>query len=301
MLVELIKGALNKEYSKELRTILDETNRNFNACGIAPQGQCIPFKEVRGTLQAEAVKGVEVWNMESEIYNTSILYNAGAKFHFGIKGDVNIPNVENINVGWFGETDEASESNTTFTEQRITAHRLATTVTVSKLFVTQTSNAEQQLCNMVAEAINQKLEQTIFSTTQTNNAVKPLLNTLATTVTDYAMLCDIEEQTADIITPTYILSKTAKTKLRQMTKENNTNVMDNGMIDGTKVITSSNVQDGYLLFGDFSKLNVAIWGNGIDITTDPITDAKNGNIRLLIGFYVDYYVSNDNAITFAKV
>ena len=301
MLVELIKGALNKEYSKELRTILDETNRNFNACGIAPQGQCIPFKEVRGTLQAEAVKGVEVWNMESEIYNTSILYNAGAKFHFGIKGDVNIPNVENINVGWFGETDEASESNTTFTEQRITAHRLATTVTVSKLFVTQTSNAEQQLCNMVAEAINQKLEQTIFSTTQTNNAVKPLLNTLATTVTDYAMLCDIEEQTADIITPTYILSKTAKTKLRQMTKENNTNVMDNGMIDGTKVITSSNVQDGYLLFGDFCKLNVAIWGNGIDITIDPITDAKNGNIRLLIGYYVDYYVSNDNAITFAKV
>lgn len=301
MLVELIKGALNKEYSKELRTILDETNRNFNACGIAPQGQCIPMKEQRAELKAEAVKGVEVWNLESEIYNTSILYNAGAKFHFGIKGDLNIPCVENINVQWYGEADEATESNTTFTEQRITAHRLATTVTVSKLFVTQTSNAEQQLCNMIAEAINQKLEQTIFSTTQTNNAVKPLLNTVATTVTDYAMLCDIEEETADIITPTYILSKTAKTKLRQMQKTNNTNVMDNGMIDGTKVITSSNAQDGYLLYGDFSKLNVAIWGNGIDITIDPITDAKNGNIRLLIGFYVDYYVSNDNAITFAKV
>ena len=278
MLVELIQGALNKEYSKELRTILDETNRNFNACGIAPQGQCIPMKEQRAELKAEAVKGVEVWNLESEIYNTSILYNAGAKFHFGIKGDVNIPNVENINVQWYGEADEATESNTTFTEQRITAHRLATTVTISKLFVTQTSNAEQQLCNMIAEAINQKLEQTIFSTTQTNNAVKPLLNTVATTVTDYAMLCDIEEETADIITPTYILSKTAKSKLRQMQKTNNTNVMDNGMIDGTKVITSSNVQDGYLLYGDFSKLNVAIWGNGIDLTIDPITDAKNGNI-----------------------
>lgn len=301
MITELIKSALNKEYSKELRTILDETNRNFNACGIAPQGQCIPFKEVRGTLQAEAVKGVEMWDLESDIYNTSVLKSAGAKFHFGIKGDVNIPNVENINVQWYGETDEASESNTTFTEQRITAHRLATTVTVSKLFVTQTSNAEQQLCNMIAEAINQKLEQTIFSTTQTNNAVKQLLNTVATTVTDYAMLCDIEEETADIITPTYILSKTAKTKLRQMQKTNNTNVIDGGLIDGTKVITSSNVEDGYLLYGDFSKLNVAIWGNGIDITIDPITLAKEGNIKLIVGFYVDYYISNDNAITFAKV
>lgn len=301
MITELIKSALNKEYSKELRTILDETNRNFNACGIAPQGQCIPFKEVRGTLQAEAVKGVEVWNMESEIYNTSILHNAGAKFHFGVKGDVNIPGVENINVQWYGEADEATESNTTFTEQRITAHRLATTVTVSKLFVTQTSNAEQQLCNMIAEAINQKLEQTIFSTTQTNNAVKPLLSTLATTITDYSMLCDMEEEGSDIITPTYILSNGAKKALRQMTKENNTNVMDNGTIDGTKVITSSNVEDGYLLYGDFSKLNVAIWGNGIDITIDPITLAKEGNIKLIVGFYVDYYVSNDNAITFAKV
>lgn len=218
MLVELIQGALNKEYSKELRTILDETNRNFNACGIAPQGQCIPFKEVRGTLQAEAVKDVEVWNMESEIFNTSILHNAGAKFHFGVKGDVNIPCIENINVQWYGEADEATESNTTFTEQRITAHRLATTVTVSKLFVTQTNNAEQQLCNMIAEAINQKLEQTIFSTTQTNNAVKPLLNTVATTVTDYAMLCDIEEETADIITPTYILSKNSKNKTKTNAK-----------------------------------------------------------------------------------
>lgn len=301
MLVELIKGALNKEYSKELRSVLDATSKEFKSCGIAPQGQCIPFKEQRAELKAEAVKGVEVLNLESEIYNTSILHNAGAKFHFGIKGDVNIPSAENINVQWYGETDEATESNTTFTEQRITAHRLATSVTVSKLFVTQTSNAEQQLCNMIAEAINQKLEQTIFSTTQTNNAVKQLLSTLATTITDYSMLCDMEEQTADIITPTYILSKTAKTKLRQMTKENNTNVMDNGTIDGTKVITSSNVEDGYLLYGDFSKLNVAIWGNGIDITIDPITLAKEGNIRLLIGFYVDYYVSNDNAITFAKV
>ena len=301
MLVELIKGALNKEYSKELRTILDTTNENFMSCGIAPQGQCIPFKEQRAELKAEAVKGVEVWNMESEIYNTSILHNAGAKFHFGIKGDVNIPCAENINVQWYGEADEATESNTTFTEQRIIAHRLATTLTVSKLFVTQTSNAEQQLCNMIAEAINQKLEQTIFSTTQTNNAVKPLLNTLATAITDYSMLCDMEEETADIITPTYILSNGAKKALRQMTKENNTNVIDGGLIDGTKVITSSNVEDGYLLYGDFSKLNVAIWGNGIDITIDPITLAKEGNIKLIVGFYVDYYISNYNAITFAKV
>ena len=301
MITELIKSALTKDYSKELRTILDETSKDLKSCGIAPQGQCIPFTEKRGTLQAEAVKGVEVWNLENEIYNTSILHNAGAKFHFGIKGDVNIPNIENINVGWYGETDETNESNTTFTEQRITAHRLATTVTVSKLFVTQTSNAEEQLCNMVAEAINQKLEQTIFSTTQTNNAVKPLLNTLATTITDYSMLCYMEEETADIITPTYILSNGAKKALRQMTKENNTNVMDNGTIDGTKVITSSNVEDGYLLYGDFSKLNVAIWGNGIDITIDPITLAKEGAIRLIIGFYVDYYISNFDAITTAKV
>lgn len=301
MITELIKSALNKEYSTELRNILDQTNKNFNACGIAPQGLCIPFTEVRGTLQAEAVKGVEVWNLESEIYNTSVLKNAGAKFHLNLKSDVLVPLASKVNCHWEAETDATEDASTTVTEQRITPKRLSTTLNVSKLFVLQMTNAEQLLSEMVAQAINDKIESTIFSTQVTENAVTNLLTDDATTITDYSSICNLEEQTADIVTPTYILSKTAKTKLRQMQKTNGSNVMDNGKIDGTRTVTSSNVEDNYLLFGDFSKLHVCIWGDGIDVTIDPVTQATQGEVKLIINFYVDYYVSNSNAITFAKV
>ena len=78
-------------------------------------------------------------------------------------------------------------------------------------------------------------------------------------------------------------------------------VMDGGKIDGTTTITSSNVEDSYLVFGDFSKLKVCVWSDGIDVIVDAITDAKNGNVKLIVNFYVDYYFSNTNAYAVATV
>lgn len=300
MLTELIKAALNKEYSTELRTILDTTNENLKSCGIAPQGQCIPYEQ--RTLKAEAIKGVEVWDLESDIYNTSALYNAGAKFHFNLKSDVLVPLASKVNCHWEGETDATEDANTTVTEQRLTAKRLSCTLNVSKLFVLQMSNAEQLLSEMIAQAINNKIESTIFSSTATENAIANLFNAEeATNITDYTTLCNFEDTTADVITPTYILSKPAKNKLRQMQKANNANVMDNGKIDGTNTVTSTNIQNNYLCYGDFSKMHICIWGNGIDITIDPVTQATEGQIKLIVNFYVDYYISNKNAIAFAKI
>ena len=304
MIIELIKSALTKEYSEELRNILDRTNSNFKSCGISVRGMCIPYKyklEKRDALKAEAIKAEEVWDLESDIYNTSILKKSGAKFHFNLKSDVLVPLASKINTYWEGETDATEDANTSVTEQRLTAKRLSTTLNVSKLFVMQMTNAEQLLSEMIAQAINSKIESTIFSSTAQENAIANLFTADATTITDYSSICDFEDTTADIVTPTYILSKSVKNKLRQMQKSNNTNVIENGTIDGTQTVTSSNVEDNYLCYGDFSKLHICIWGDGIDVTIDPITQATQGEVRLIVNFYVDYYISNKNAIAVAKV
>ncbi|CDB10623.1 putative uncharacterized protein [Bacteroides sp. CAG:633] len=130
-----------------------------------------------------------------------------------------------------------------------------------------------------------------------------MFTTSATTISTYADLCNFEDTTADIINPCYILSKAAKNKLRQMQRGtgSSTFVMDGGKIDGTTTITSSNVEDSYLVFGDFSKLKVCVWSDGIDVIVDAITDAKNGNVKLIVNFYVDYYFSNTNAYAVATV
>lgn len=303
MLTELIQGVIKKEFTKEQREIIDRTQDNMQLAGVPYIGTCIPFKTEERSLISSAVASVDTWDLESAIYNTSALKQAGAKFIFGLKNNVQVPLCDKLKAYWAAETGAPEgDAEPTLSETSIAPHRLTTYITISKMLLNQTQNVEALLTEMLATAINEKLESTIFSTTQETNAVKPFLTgeTSATTIKSYADICGLEDDTADILNPTYILSKAAKNKLRQMAKGNSF-VMDNGNIDGTTTITSSNVEDNYLIYGDFSKFKVCVWSDGIDVLVDPITQAKDGNTRLIVNFYVDYYVSNPNAFAIATV
>lgn len=301
MLTELIQGVVKKEFTKEQRQIIDKTQDNMQAAGLNYIGTCIPFKTEERSLISSAVAGVDTWDLESAIYNTSALKQAGAKFIFGLKNNVQVPLCDKLKAYWAAETGAPEgDAEPTLSEASIAPHRLTTYITISKMLLNQTQNVEALLTEMLATAIIEKLESTIFSTAQEANAVKPFLSETASTITSYADICNLEDTTADILNPTYILSKAAKNKLRQMAKGNSF-VMDNGNIDGTATITSSNVEDNYLIYGDFSKFKVCVWSDGIDVLVDPITQAKDGNTRLIVNFYVDYYVSNPNAFAIATV
>lgn len=214
-----------------------------------------------------------------------------------------MPLCDKLKAYWAAETGAPEgDAEPQLSEASIAPHRLTTYVTITKMLLNQTQNVEALLTEMLATAINEKLESTIFSTTQEANGVKPFLSETASTITSYADICNLEDTTADTLKPTYVLSKAAKNKLRQMQRgTSNSNVMDAGKIDGTTTITSSNVEDSYLVFGDFSKFKVCVWSDGIDVLVDPITQAKDGNTRLIVNFYVDYYVSNPNAFAIGKI
>ena len=275
----------------------------MQAAGLNYIGTCIPFKSEaeERSLQASAVAGVDAWDLEGAIYNTSALKQAGAKFIFSLKNNVQVPLCDKLKAYWAAETGAPEgDAEPQLSEASIAPHRLTTYVTISKMLLNQTQNVEALLTEMLATAINEKLESTIFSTTQEANGVKPFLSETASTITSYADICNLEDTTADILKPTYVLSKAAKNALRQMSKGNSF-VMDAGKIDGTTTITSSNVEDSYLVYGDFSKFKVCVWSDGIDVLVDPITQAKDGNTRLIVNFYVDYYVSNPNAFAICKI
>lgn len=301
MLTELIQSTIKKQFTKEQREIIDQTQNNMQVAGLNYIGTCIPFKSEERSLQASAVAGVDTWDLEGAIYNTSALKQAGAKFIFSLKNNVQVPLCDKLKAYWAAETGAPEgDAEPQLSEASIAPHRLTTYVTISKMLLNQTQNVEALLTEMLASAINEKLESTIFSTTQEANGVKPFLSETASTITSYADICNLEDTTADTLKPTYILSKAAKNKLRQM-QRGNSFVMDGGKIDGTATITSSNVEDNYLIYGDFSKFKVCVWSDGIDVLVDPITQAKDGNTRLIVNFYVDYYVSNPNAFAVGKI
>lgn len=84
MLTELIQGAIKKQFTNEQRQIIDRTQDNMQAAGLNYIGTCIPFKSEaeKRSLQASAVAGMDTWDLESAIYSTSALKQAGAKFIF---------------------------------------------------------------------------------------------------------------------------------------------------------------------------------------------------------------------------
>ena len=243
MLSELIQGVIKKEFTKGQREIIDKTQNNMQLAGVPYIGTCIPFKTEERSLIASAITGVDTWDLESAIYNTSALKQAGAKFIFGLKNNVQVPLCDKLKAYWAAETGAPEgDAEPQLSEASIAPHRLTTYVTISKMLLNQTQNVEALLTEMLATAINEKLESTIFSTAQEANGVKPFLTETASTITSYADICNLEDTTADILKPTYVLSKAAKNALRQMSKGNSF-VMENGKIDGAATITSSNVED----------------------------------------------------------
>jgi hypothetical protein len=100
----------------------------------------------------------------------------------------------------------------------------------------------------------------------------------------------------------YLLSTGAKADLRAMAKssKNTQLVYENGAVDGVPAITTSNVKTaGAYVYGDFSNLAVASWGN-IDITVDEYTQAVNGCVRLVINAYFDAVILRPEAFVFGK-
>ena len=74
-------------------------------------------------------------------------------------------------------------------------------------------------------------------------------------------------------------------------------VLEGGELDGTPVISTSNVTEKKLVYGNWNYLAIGSWGD-IEITLDEYTQAVNGCIRLVINAYFDAVILRDEAFVF---
>jgi HK97 family phage major capsid protein len=121
----------------------------------------------------------------------------------------------------------------------------------------------------------------------------------ATSVTGYT---DIVNKEADIEDSNvngecvYVMSNKAKAALRAMAKSSKSTqlVYENGEVDGTKALNTSHIDGKKYIYGDFANLAIGQW-SGIDITVDPFTKAKDGQVRLVVNAYFDAKVLRPTA------
>lgn len=276
--------------------VLAEGNSEMRKAGLNFVGQIQLPAEARALTVAdegEDVVATDFLDVVKPLQAKNVMIQAGAKYVTGLVGDIQYPVMSNGACTWEGETAAAKDGSPKFTNVKLSPKRLTTVVPISKQFLIQDSvGAEAAIREEIINAINAKLEATILGD-GAGTATEPagLLNAAATSVNDFAGLCDLEAALEEVNVYgdlKYIVSPKAKSALRNMAKSTKSTqlVFENGEIDGTEALCTSHVKDTNFVYGDFSQYIIAQWGN-LDITVDNVTLAADGQIRLVVNAYFD--------------
>ena len=301
--------AENKPLDPEVQAVVDAGKSEMRNAGLSVNGQLQIPAETRAavtvTAEGEDVVVTDFANILEPLRTKNVLAESGAHLLTGLVGDLQIPAMGAENVNWEGETDPAQDGASTFTNVKLTPHRLSAYIDISKQFLVQDSlGAEALIRRDLVNAIQSKLEATIFSTDAADGS-KPagIFNgKVPTKVTDFKGLCTLESdvEDANFYGPAkYIVSPKAKAAMRAMAKSTKSTqlVMEGDNIDGTPVLSTGHIAKNTFAYGDWSQLYVGQWG-AIDLTVDPYTKAAAGQVRLVINAFFDFKLVRPKAVVY---
>ena len=297
-LIKAIRDVANNRSMDEVtKAVANAGAEEMRKSGLSFGGQIqLPLESRTITVAGEHddVIETEFTNILEPLRAKNVLVEAGAKYLTNLVGDVQVPIMSASNVGWAGEVAEAASGDPSFTHVTLQPKRLTAYIDLSKQFIAQDSLAAEQLIREdLVKAINNKLEATILgdasgTTTQPQGMFDAIS---ATSVTAFSGICSLEADIEDANVNgdcIYVMSNKAKVALRAMAKSSKSTelVYENGEVDGVKALNTSHISDKKYLYGDFSNLAIGQWG-AIDLTVDPYTLARSGQIRLVVNAYFD--------------
>lgn len=297
---------MRKSIVKEIRSAIANGTKNFK---INADTEKRAIQVTGGSGVQDEVVETEIQGILEPLYAKSVLAELGVKWYTGLpQGDIQVPVMGKGTVGWAGEVATSSAGGNTFSSVLLQPKRLTAYVDISKQLLNQdTIGVENAIRRDIVNAINDKLEATIFSN-DAGNSTKPAGIFYDSSVFDastFKAVVDLEakvEKNNVYGDMKYLLSTGAKADLRAMAKstKNTQLVMEGGEIDGTPAVVTSNVAGaGYYAYGNFENLAVASWGD-IDITVDEYTQAVNGCVRLVVNAYFDAKKLRPEAFIFGK-
>ena len=280
-------------------------NRSLSLVGQIQLPTAVEERAITVQSEGEDVVATNLMDVMGSLKAKNVLVQAGARVLENLTGDVSFPLSSSANCRWEGETSETAATDMTFTHVKLSPKRLSCVVDVSKQFLLQDSaSAERVIREEILSAINSKLEKTFLGAEQgTNTMPQGIFYNNGAPLTEVAKFKDLTDLEADVENANvdgkvvYLLSPKSKGILRNMVKgEKTTNlVYENGCVDGTEALSTSNIAEKRFAYGDFSNVVIANWGN-LDITVDPMTKAASGLVRLVVNFYCDVKVLRPETI-----
>ena len=307
-LLRAIKNvAENRQLDDVINAVIERGQQNFAASKVEYTGQIqLPIasdeRAISVATEGGDVVATNLFDIVKPLHSKNVLVAAGAKFITGVKGNIQFPVMSEGACTWQSENGAASDAGIAFSNVAFAPKRLTTQVSISKMLLAQDSvGVENAIREEIVNAINSKLESTILgSAAGTANMPAGLCypgsgsGAALTAVSNFGGILDIEAgiEAANVYGDCkYIVSPKAKAKLRAMTKTSGVMAYESGELDGTPVMSTTNVckatsNNTNGVYGDWSQFGIVTW-DGIDITVDTVTRAAYGEVKLVINFYVD--------------
>jgi len=313
-LLKSIRSVVNGEnFDEATQAVIDKAAADMRAAGLEQQGQIVlPLGEkiedravVTVTAEGQDVVVTDFTNILEPLHSKNVMSALGANIITGAVGDLQIPKMSAENVYWGTEISNAQDGAGTFSNVKLTPHRLTSYVDISRQMLLQDSlGVENMIRAELVNALTQRLEDTVFSANAaTGGAPAGIFNGLtAKEVASYADLCEMESDVEDANVygaMRYVLSPKSKATFRSMIKNtNNTgNVYENNEMDGTPAESTTHVATNMFAYGDWSNLVVVFWQNA-DILVDPYSVSLQGCVRLIISAYVDFKFIRPEALVY---
>lgn len=257
----------------------------------------------------DAVVETEFADILMPLYANSIMGKLGITMRTGLPaGDYHYPKMTKGTVGFVGELDPAVASGNGFSYITLRPKIIRAYVDVSELQLVQdTIGVFRALQEDLLKKYDEYLNVKFFSDdAATDNAPAGIFNGVTPTkITTYEDLCDFEaELEENNVTGNfkYALSPKAKAYLRSTIKGTNATgmILEYNEVDGTPFEVSSVVPQKQLVYGNWSDVVFASWGD-VKIKIDDSINYSNGLIRVYLSSYMDWAILRDEALAFGEV
>lgn len=245
------------------------------------------------------------------IRNSSAFLNTGLTVITGLEGNVEIPK-KLTGSQWYmvGENSDLPNSKLTFGTVNMIPRQIGVRVPISRRMMKQSSLGIENLVRQdMAESVSLGMDKNIGYGTGSNNQPLGIKNTTGIGSvtfgggTSLAVSSDLGGGTHDfgdwadyvaletaiyaanlnVASMRYVGNSAArgalKTTLRASGSAPDYILRDDGTVNGYQFLTSNQMEQNDVLFGNFSDVVVGMW-SGLDVVLDPYTQSANGQVIL---------------------
>lgn len=224
----------------------------------------------------------------------------------GLTSNISIPVQSTRNVAYQTThlRDAATTSNPAFTNVMLTPVKISGNTRIGKELIAQVNDdVEAFIIDSLTKEIGYKVEDYMLGKVATGATGSVTYSALNAIDWDDVLAFEAAIGGYALDNPAYVMSPAARAALKGIAKAGTFPVFlcEDNKVNGYDVNVSGCVGNNNIYFGDWSKLLLGIWGNGLEIMVNPYTYAKEGDVEIVASICIDAAVLQGDAFVVGSV